>query len=100
MKLQLSSASLARKQHNYGLAQRLLVEQASFVLETHSNTNLTFDLDTLKVSLKQLHGHAGVSKLDTLRIERESAKLIHCIGKGFFDWRRLDIESNSHMLNH
>lgn len=43
--------------------------------------NVTYDLESLKGAIKQLQGHEGVSKLDTLRIERESAKLIHCIGK-------------------
>lgn len=81
LKLQLASALLARKQHNYSLAQRLLVEQASFLLESHTDSAMTFDLDTLKTTLKQLQGHSKVSKLDALRIERESAKLIHCIGK-------------------
>lgn len=81
LKLQLSSAALARKQHNYNLAQRLLVEQASFLLDNFSDSSLTHDLDTLKKSLKQIQGHAKVSLLDSLRIERESAKLIHCIGE-------------------
>lgn len=86
LKLQLSSASLARKQHNYNLAQRLLTEQAAFLMENHTEANLTYDLDMLKVAIKQLRDLNTVSNLDTLRIERESAKLIHCVGRYWFTY--------------
>lgn len=88
-KLQLATASLARKQHNYNLAERLLLDQAGTLLHGQLED---LELDTLQIALKQLHTVSGLKKLDILRIERESAKLLHSVG---VQWESLDILSKS-----
>ncbi|WAQ96320.1 SMG1-like protein [Mya arenaria] len=79
-KLQLSTSSLARKQHNYSLAKSVLNKHAAILLEGRSEVMKGHDLDTLKVSLKELHEVNGASMVDVLRLQREAAKLIHSTG--------------------
>jgi PI-3-kinase-related kinase SMG-1 len=78
-KLQLATASLARKQHNFNLAERLLLDQAGTLL--HGISENDSDIDTLQIALKQLYSVSSLKKLDILRIERESAKLLHSVGE-------------------
>ncbi|KAL4241086.1 Serine/threonine-protein kinase smg1 [Mactra antiquata] len=71
-KLQLATASLARKQQNYSLSEKLLLDLTSNMLNGEN-------VVSLQAGLKDLYSVNGPKKQDILKIGRESAKLLHCI---------------------
>lgn len=81
-RLRLSTASLARKQHNHQLAERLLQQHMKSLLKNPENGKLPTQEGVLP-ALTSLHTNNcnGLSALDILKVEREYAKLLHSIGQ-------------------
>lgn len=81
LKIQLSTASLARKQNNYKLAESVLLSQIDNLMKPNmengrvSPENLLSALSTLQSNKK------AVSQLEVLRVEREGAKLLHSMAQ-------------------
>jgi hypothetical protein len=68
--LQLSTASLARKQHNYALAERLLLGQVATLMSCHAeNGRVATPTDDLMPALASLRAaNGGISQLDILKV--------------------------------
>lgn len=81
--LQLATAKLARKHHNFQLAQRLLLKllktAGSSVIEKESDGKNQL-LAPLLTGLTDLSSVKPSTKLDLLKIQRECAKLAHSLG--------------------
>lgn len=81
LKIQLSTASLARKQNNYKLAESVLLSQIDNLMKPNMENgrvapeNLLSALSTLQSNKK------AVSQLEVLRVEREGAKLLHSMAQ-------------------
>lgn len=81
LKIQLSTASLARKQNNYKLAESVLLSQIDNLIKPNIENgrvapeNLLSALSTLQSNKK------AVSQLEVLRVEREGAKLLHSMAQ-------------------
>ncbi|KAL8580399.1 hypothetical protein ACOMHN_020876 [Nucella lapillus] len=89
--LQITAATLARKQTNFQLAENLLTQQTLSLLsqpgeDKHSAQN---DLPSLISSLK---GRDSLELLEVMRVERESAKLLYALNQSR---KALDILSSS-----
>ena len=80
--LQLATARLARKQCNYKLAQKFLVQQlkllgGSVKIPTNSKNNL---VEPLVCGLSSLPKSHSVSQVELLKVKRECAKLAFTLG--------------------
>ncbi|XP_070580922.1 serine/threonine-protein kinase SMG1-like [Ptychodera flava] len=108
-RIQMATARLARKQGNYQLAQKLLLDQLSLI-DTNGDT---FDSSTgleinasegavtpLLTALSTLH-HQGHDAHSVLQVERESAKLLNCMGSSVESIETLStsIVKNSSLLD-
>lgn len=81
LQLQLATASLGRKQHNFDLAEHYLLTQASTLLSLHVENGMYTTPDSLHIALTSLRAtNGGISQLEIIRIEREGAKLLHSMG--------------------
>lgn len=82
MQLQLATASLGRKQHNFDLAEHYLLTQASTLLSLQAENGMYTMPDSLHVALTSLRAiNNGINQLEVIRIEREGAKLLHSMGQ-------------------
>eukprot|EP00106_Octopus_bimaculoides_P021655 XP_014789097.1 PREDICTED: serine/threonine-protein kinase SMG1-like isoform X1 [Octopus bimaculoides] len=91
-RLYLSTASLARKQHNHKLAERLLQQHIRSLTKNPENGKLPMS-DGVLPALVNLHANSsGLSILDILKVEREYAKLLHSTGQ---NKEALDVVSSS-----
>ncbi|OWF37806.1 serine/threonine-protein kinase SMG1-like [Mizuhopecten yessoensis] len=80
--LRLSTASLARKQSNFNLAEELLLCQIGTMLKDTTENGRVVSTDALLPALTRLHTpDRASSQLDILKVEREGAKLLHSIGQ-------------------
>ncbi|XP_041362847.1 serine/threonine-protein kinase SMG1-like [Gigantopelta aegis] len=78
----LAAASLSRKQQNFELAEDLLIKQVTTLMKNHVENgwiNAPNDLVPALSSLRAANG--GIDQYDVLKIERESAKLLHDISQ-------------------
>ena len=78
----LAAASLSRKQQNYELAEDLLLKQVTTLMKNqveNGRINAPNDLVPALSSLRAANG--GIDQYDILKIERESAKLLHDISQ-------------------
>ncbi|KAK3583612.1 hypothetical protein CHS0354_039435 [Potamilus streckersoni] len=82
LQLQLATASLGRKQHNFDLAEHYLLTQASTLLSLHTENGMYTMPDSLHVALTNLRAiNDSINQLEVIRIEREGAKLLHSMGQ-------------------
>ena len=82
--LQLATAELARKHHNFNLAQRLLVKQVSLLgnpvkISQDLNCNKKQFLESLMESLNDA-SVASAKPVDVMQIQRECSKLAFALG--------------------
>lgn len=83
--LQLATAELARKHHNFNLAQRLLLKQVSLLvnpvkISQDLNCNKKQFLESLMQSLNDDVSVASAKPVDVMRIQRECSKLAFALG--------------------
>lgn len=83
--LQLATAELARKHHNFNLAQRLLLKQVSLLVNPVKiaqdlNCNKKQFLESLMESLNDDASVASAKPVDVMRIQRECSKLAFALG--------------------
>ena len=83
--LQLATAELARKHHNFNLAQRLLLKQVSLLvnpvkISQDLNCNKKQFLESLMESLNDDASVASAKPVDVMRIQRECSKLAFALG--------------------
>ena len=83
--LQLATAQLARKHHNFSLAQRLLVKQISLLgnpvkISQDMNCSKKSILEPLMESLNDA-SMASAKPVDVMQIQRECAKLAFALGQ-------------------
>ncbi|XP_048758488.2 serine/threonine-protein kinase SMG1-like [Ostrea edulis] len=81
LKIQVSTASLARKQNNYKLAESVLLSQIDTLIKPNmENGKIVPDGLLSALSILQSNSKA-VSQLEVLRVEREGAKLLHSMSQ-------------------
>lgn len=81
LKIQLSTASLARKQGNTKLAETVLLSQIDTLLKTNVENGRVVPEDLLTALSTLQSNKKAVSQLEVLRVERESAKLLHSMSQ-------------------
>ena len=83
-RLQLAMVGLCRKQHNFLLAEKLLIREMTTVAMTAQPENGKLAIGQSVLSaLSAVHAvNSSVSQLTLLRVERQTAKLLHAKGKG------------------
>lgn len=82
LKLQLGISNLARKQENYNLAEKLLLQQINLLSDGAVENGRLSKKDTLLPALTRLRGNqSAVCQLDVLQVERATAKLLQATGQ-------------------
>jgi len=82
LQIQLSTATLTRKQSNFGLSEQLLIHQITTLLKDHTENGCVTIKNELLPALTSLRTtDCGVNQLDILKVQREGAKLLHAIGQ-------------------
>lgn len=82
MKLQLGISNLARKQENYNLAEKLLIQQINLLSEGGTENGRLPVKDSLLPALTRLRGNQSATcQLDVLQVERATAKLLQAVGQ-------------------
>ncbi|CAC5378702.1 unnamed protein product [Mytilus coruscus] len=82
LKLQLGISNLARKQENYVLAEKLLLQQINLLSDGGSENGRQLKQDAILPALTRLRGsNSSINQLDVLRVERTAAKLLQATGQ-------------------
>lgn len=82
LKLQLGISNLARKQENYILAEKLLLQQINLLSDGGLENGRQLKQDAILPSLTRLRGsNSSINQLDVLRVERTAAKLLQATGQ-------------------
>ena len=81
-KLQLCTARLARKTHNFKLAESLLIQEAHWSLGSQTENGKVVSTESVLGVLSNLRTANGmIDQLKLLQMEREGAKLLHARGQ-------------------
>lgn len=89
--MQIATATLARKQNNFGLAEDLLVRQIALLSAPISQDHPP-SIQDLPSLISLLRVQDSVQLLDVMRVERECSKLLHSLNLPF---DALEVISNS-----
>ncbi|XP_052059400.1 serine/threonine-protein kinase SMG1-like isoform X1 [Mytilus californianus] len=82
LKLQLGISNLARKQENYILAEKLLLQQINLLSDGGSENGRQLKQDAILPALTRLRGsNSSINQIDVLRVERTAAKLLQSTGQ-------------------